>query len=408
MDRNIKLIWLARLVMSAARSLAGVIVPIYLALLGFNGTRLGELFALVGIVSAIMSSLVGYLADKIGNKFALVVFPLLAAMAAIYYAFFSHILGLYIFAALGSFGRGAGAGGGMVGPYQPAESSFLIQGVPAKFRNDVFGRISLMSTLGALLGALLAVFAPGGHLKGTDLSAAFRLSMLLIAGLSICASLLALGIKEKVESAKVRKARAGGGFWPKRSMKLLVRFWATNSLNGIAVGMFGPFITYWFFKRFGAGPAKIGFLFAIVNLASLSSAISAAPLARRFGIVKASTFLRFAQSILLFPLALAPNFLVASVVYLIRMLAQRAALPLRQSFAVAMAHPDERARVAALSNVPSQVFSAASPSLSGWMFDNLSLSIPFEIGGLLQLLSGMLYYHFFKTTRPEEELEESG
>ena len=67
--------------MSAARSLAGVIVPIYLALLGFNGTRLGELFTLVGIVSAVMSSLVGYLADKIGNKFALVVFPLLAAMA---------------------------------------------------------------------------------------------------------------------------------------------------------------------------------------------------------------------------------------------------------------------------------------------------------------------------------------
>jgi predicted MFS family arabinose efflux permease len=172
--------------------------------------------------------------------------------------------------------------------------------------------------------------------------------------------------------------------------------------------MFGPFITYWFFKRFGAGPAKIGFLYAIVNLASLSSAISAAPLARRFGIVKASTFLRFAQSILLFPLALAPNFIVASAIYLIRMLAQRAALPLRQSFAVAMAHPDERARVAALSNLPSQVFSAASPSLSGWMFDNLSLSIPFEIGGLLQLLSGLLYYHFFKATRPEEELDESG
>ena len=40
------------------------------------------------------------------------------------------------------------------------------------------------------------------------------------------------------------------------------------------------------------------------------------------------------------------------------------------------------------------------------MFDNLALSVPFEIGGLVQFISVIFYYQFFKDLKPEEERDD--
>ena len=404
-DRNLRLVLGSRLFMSSSRAMAGIVVPIYLVLLHYSGVRIGELFVVVAAASAVFSTLVGFVSDRIGRKPFLVIFPFFASLAALYFAISTNDVGLFLFAALGSFGRGAGAGAGLVGPYQPAENSLITENVVARFRNDVFGRLGLMATLGALLGSLASAIVPTSRLGGADPLSEFRPAMVVISIFALVATLLGTMIKETRTPAQQRAQRSSG-FWPRKSMKLLTRFWITNSLNGLATGMFGPFISYWFFRRFGAGPAKIGMLYAVINAATLVSAVSAAPLARRFGLVRATSILRLLQSVLLIPFALAPTFLTAGAIYMVRMLSQRAALPLRQSYAVAMADPLERGRVAALSNVPSQFLSAASPSLAGWMFDNLALSVPFEIGGLVQFISVIFYYQFFKDLKPEEERDD--
>lgn len=150
--RDIRLLLTARAFMSAGRALAGIIVPIYLALIGYSALTLGALFVAVAITSAVLSSITGLLSDRFGRKPFIVVLPWFAALAAFVFAF-SHVEAiLFVFAALGSFGRGAGAGAGMIGPYQPAEQAFLADTVPARHRNTRFGWIAFASSLGALIG----------------------------------------------------------------------------------------------------------------------------------------------------------------------------------------------------------------------------------------------------------------
>ncbi|MGH2486933.1 MAG: MFS transporter, partial [Ktedonobacterales bacterium] len=143
----------ARVCMSATRALAGVLVPIYLALIGYSGFALGTLFAVVALASAAMTALIGILSDRVGRKIFIVVIPWLAAAAALVFAFTRVGALIFIFAALGSFGRGAGAGAGTVGPYQPAEQALLADAVSSKHRNSLFGRIAFASSLGALIGS---------------------------------------------------------------------------------------------------------------------------------------------------------------------------------------------------------------------------------------------------------------
>ncbi len=418
-DRNMGLLIAARVFMSAARALAGIIVPIYLAIIGFNGLELGLLFVITALASALLSSAVGVFSDRLGRKIFIIILPFFAAMAALVFAF-SHVVGLlFFFAALGSFGRGAGARAGIIGPYQPAEQALLAETVPAKYRNSLFGRVAFASSLGALIGsgpfATLPELLPHFGVLGIS---SYQLSFLIMAVLAFIAGLLAIPVREtrpRREPQVVPGATALAGSKPRRkrqaisqqSKSILIRLWITNATNGLAVGFFGPFITYWFFRRYGVGPAQIGLLFAIINLAAMFSNLGAASFAARVGLIRAIVIGRVLQALLMIPMVLAPTFWMAGMFYLTRMLAQRLALPLRQSYVMGVVPADERGTIGALSNLPMQVTSSASPALAGYLFDHVSLALPFEIGALLQGVNAVLFFFFFRAVLPPEEQEKA-
>ncbi len=384
--------------MSAGRALAGVVVPIYLAERGFSAFALAGYVLAVALVSAVLSTLIGTTADALGRRVFLIVLPLVTAGAALAFAFGRDPVLLVVAGALGSFGRGAGAGAGAIGPYQPAESAYVTDEVAPARRNAVFGRLASASALGATVGSLLALTAPH-HAHGT-VPSDFRVAFVLIAAVSALAGLVALGLGERPRTPTHHRARPR---FPHRSRWLLYRLWVTNTLNGAAVGMFGPFVTYWLYRRYDAGPATVGLLYAVINVVTIASTLSAAGLARRWGLVRTVSVVRIAQSVLLVPMVLAPSLWWAGAVYLVRMVIQRIGLPLRQSYALALADPDERASVAALSNLPSQVAMSVSPLLTGYLFDEVSLSLPFEIAAALQLANATTFWALFRDHPPEEE-----
>lgn len=83
------------------------------------------------------------------------------------------------------------------------------------------------------------------------------------------------------------------------------------------------------------------------------------------------------------------------------MATQRIGLPLRQSYVQDLAHPEERAGLAALSNLPAQATQAGSQVLAGYLFDAASLALPFELASVFQLANGVLYGVLFGRFRPQ-------
>jgi len=397
-DANMWIILGARLSMSAARAIAGVVVALYLTAEGFSAVELGLIFLCVTVISAIMSSSIGVLSDRFGRKSFMVVIPLLAAVAAGVFTVSRNPAMLFVFASLGSFGRGAGAGGGSVGPYQPAESALVAEGVPTWARSTAFGRVAFVSSLGALFGGLLAGLARTHHHMGhVAATAAYQPAFIAAAVLAAVAGIAALGLHEhRATSHKVSTGRRRGVRWPRRSWPALWRLWTTNSVNGLAIGLMGPYVSYWLARRYGVSPGTIGLLFAIVNLGSLVSTLAAAGIGRRLGTVRAIAGVRAISGVLLVPMVLAPSFWMAGVLYFVRMMVQRVGLPLRQSFTQDLADPAERASLAALSNLPAQGTMAGSQVLAGYLFEEVSLSSPFELAAVFQCVNAALYVILFR------------
>ncbi len=392
--------------MSVGRALAGVVTPIYLALVGFGPVELALYVMVVAAGSAFLSTAIGTLSDRIGRRVFLITVPLLTALAAGVFALTASHVALFFAGALGSFGRGAGAGAGAIGPYQPAESAYITERVTPGHRNDIFGRLTFASSLGASVGGVVALLVPSTHAHGNAATDLFRVAFLVIAVVSALAGLIAVALHESAPAHRGTAHRRPR--FPRHSRWLLYRLWVTNTLNGAAVGMFGPFLTYWLYRRFHAGPGAVGVLFALVNVATMASSLSAATWARRWGLVRTISVVRVLQSILIIPMVLSPDFALAGAWYLVRMLVQRIGLPLRQSYVVGLADTSERASVIALSNAPSQIATATSPLLTGYLFAEANLLVPFEIAAVLQLANALTFWGFFRAHPPQEEREVTG
>ncbi|MGH2871323.1 MAG: MFS transporter [Solirubrobacteraceae bacterium] len=410
--RDSSLLLAARVLMSAQRALIGVVVPIYLARGGFSATELGAMFSLVALASAALSAGIGFAADRVGRKVFVVCVPLLSAVAGVVFSFTDVTAALFAAAAVGSFGRGSGAGGGQIGPYQPAEQALMADKVSTEgARNKLFGLIASASATGGLLGSVLAITPLTSPTHHAVDAATYRPVFLTATLLAVLAAACALPVREAMPKHAERRDAVPARRWRLRgrqrpdgastprlspaSARLIRRLWMTNGVNGAAVGLFGPFITYWLYRRYGAGPAEIGTLYTIANLITIATNQLAAPLAGRHGTVRTVVVIRAAQALLLPALALMPAFAAAGAVYTCRLAIQRIGMALRQSFVMGAAPPAERARVGAFSQLPTQGLSALSPTLSGYLFAEVSLAAPFALAGVLQLINAILFHHFF-------------
>ena len=402
MQRDVALLLGARVAMSATRASTSIIVPIYLAGLGYRGVELGVLFLVVALCGAAQAVVIGMFADRYGRKLFVVAVPLVTAVAAALFTAGTAPALLFVTAALGSFGRGAGAGGGSIGPYQSAEQALVASLVEPGTRTSVFGALASASAAGGLAGSLLALLPQAGIALGFSGTGPDRFALLLVAGCALIAGLLALPVREPRQEPLPTRIRFTA---PQRSRGLLYRLSATNTVNGIGVGLFGPFITYWFFVRFGVGTTELGLMFAAINAATIVTNLGAGRIARWTGLVRSVVWLRVAQALLLVPLALAPTLTVAGLVYLARIIVQRLGMSMRQSFVMGAADPAERAAVASLSQMPSQVAGALVPPVTGYLLDEVSLAVPFVIAAGFQLAYAVLFHVMFgRTVVPEETI----
>ena len=188
------------------------------------------------------------------------------------------------------------------------------------------------------------------------------------------------------------------------SWRLVSRFMVTAATNGLAIGMLGPLLVYWFYRRFGVDAAEIGRLYFVLNLIAAAPYLLAGRMAARFGSVNAVVVCRAVASLLLGVMVLMPSFWLAGLLYGARMIFNTLSIPVRQSFLMGVIPPAERSAAAGMASFPAQVGSSISPYVAGYLMQQVALELPLEVAALLQALNATLYYFFFRAVRPPEEI----
>lgn len=398
--------WLfaTRMVRMFAYGFIAIILGLYLTQVGLNDTQVGLVLSLTLLGDALVSLPITIIADRFGRRKMLMIGAGLMILAGVIFALTNNILLLTITAIIGTISPS----GNEVGPFLAVEQAALPQTTTAKQRTQVFAWYSLlgsvMTGLGSFIGGSIAQTLQTSGQTPLD---SYRV---VIVGYALLGAVLAIMFTRLSPAVEVEGAQ-GPVTWQslfglKRSQRVVRNLSLLFMLDAFAGGLIvQSLVAVWFNRVYGVDPAVIGAIYLGANLFAGLSALAAARVAARYGLVNTMVFTHVPSNILLILVPLMPNLPLAITMLLARFSISQMDVPTRQSYTVAVVDPEERSAANGITNIARTTATAVSPLATGALFGagGWWLSVPFLLAGGLKLIYDYLLYQQFITVKPPEE-----
>jgi MFS family permease len=398
-----RILFVTRLLRMFAYGFLSIVLVLYLAQLGYSPGLIGLLLSLTLFGDAAISLWMTTTADRAGRRRILIAGAGLMVFAAFFFALTNRFELLMIAAIIGVISPS----GNEVGPFLAVEQAALSQIVPDQQRTKIFAWYNLVGSSATAAGALAA-----GNLTQILLKAgvaplnSYR-SVIIIYGLiGLLLMPLFMRLSSSVEAPRPVTISTQSRFGLHHSKATIFRLSALFGLDAFAGGFIvQSVVAYWFHIRFGAEPAELGAIFFGANLLAGISALAAAAVAARIGLVNTMVFTHLPSNILLTLIPLMPTLPLAVAVLFIRFSISQMDVPARQSYTMALVSHDERAAAAGVTGIVRSVGAAISPALAGLLLSNPALlAAPFLLSGGLKIVYDLLLYCNFRTV-PERHPE---
>jgi MFS family permease len=395
------LLFSTRILRLFAYGFLSVILALYLIEAGLDERAIGLLFSFTLAGDAGISLWLTTSADRIGRKRMLLLGALLMMLAGTAFLLTRNPLLLTLAAIVGVISPS----GNEIGPFLSIEQAALSQLVPDRRRTTIFAWYNLSGSFATATGALASGWlAKTLQTNGWSALDSYRvvLSGYALAGALIF--LLFLALSPAVEAGQeVKPVRRTLGLHQSRGV--VARLSALFAVDAFAGGLIiQSMMAYWFHVRFGVNEGVLGSIFFGANILAGISALLAARIAAKIGLINTMVYTHIPSSVLLMLVPLMPNLPLAITVLLARFSISQMDVPTRQSYTLAVVAPDERSAASGVTTIARSVGAALSPSLSGVLMSIPSLfSLPFFLCGGLKIVYDLALYRNFKALKPPEE-----
>ncbi len=403
-DRQASLLFAARFIRLFAYGSLSVVLVFYLISIGLTEPQTGLLLALTLAGDTAISLLITTRADRVGHRRMLLAGAALMVAAGIVFALTNTFWILLVAAIIGIISPS----GQEVGPFLPIEQAMLSRMTADANRTRVFAWYTLTGTMATALGALAGGILTRalGHAMTTV--GTYRAVVLLYAALG---SVLALVFLQLPRDAAAVAPAAGSGEGAAiarlsgvgRSRPVVLRLSALFALDAFGGGFIAQsFAAYWFHLRFGIEPSVLGPIFFAANVLAGFSALVAARLATRFGLIRTMVWTHLPSNVLLILIPFMPTLWLATALLLVRFSISQMDVPARQSYVMAVVAPEERSAAGGITGVARTLGAAISPLFVGVLFASpATIGVPFVLAGALKIgYDLLLYRQFAGTERP--------
>jgi len=384
-----------RVIRMFAYGFLSVVLVLYLAQLGLSEWLIGLLLSLTLIGDAAISLWMTTSADRVGRRRILMAGAGLMLFAGVLFALTDKLALLLIAAIIGVISPS----GYEVGPFLSVEQAALSQIVPDRVRTQVFAWYNLDGSFATAAGALC-----GGGLTellqqmGVIPLNSYRTVLVLYGVMGVLLAMLFTQLSPKVEAIHSEGPPTPSRFGLHRSRPIVLKLSTLFGLDAFAGGfVVQSLVAYWFHIRFGVQPAALGGIFFGANILAGISALAAAWVAARIGLVNTMVFTHLPSNVLLMLVPLMPNLPSAIVLLFARFAISQMDVPARQSYTMAVVAPDERSAAAGITGVARSIGAAISPTFAGVLLGNpVLLGAPFFVAGALKVVYDILLYRSFR------------
>jgi MFS family permease len=383
-----RLLFAARIVRLFAYGFVAVVLVLYLSAIGLDDHRIGLLLSLTLAGDVLVSLYLTTRADALGRKRTLLAGALLMIGAAVVFAITRDFTLLVLAATIGVISPS----GNEVGPFLAVEQVALAQAAHGRDRTSLFAWYNLAGSFATAAGSLAGGFLAGALLsRGFGAVASYRSAIIAYAVLGGVMAMVFAGMSSAIEGERAAKP-VRSLFRVEQSRSIVMKLSGLFAIDSFAGGMVvQSIVAYWFYRRFGLNPAALGTLFFGANLAAGVSALLAARIARRFGLLNTMVFTHLPSNILLILVPLMPTLPLAITVLLLRFSISQMDVPTRQAFVIAAVASSERTAAAGITGVARTTGAALAPVIAMPLIASLTHSwVPFIAAGALKIVYDVL------------------
>ena len=394
LTRNVRLLVAARTARSVGQGVTVASFTLYLHALGYGGAAIGSVLMAALSFGILLTLVVGPLSDRRGRRGLLLGYETAAAAAALAAIVSPNEAVLIGAATIAGFGRGAN---GAAGPFSPVEQAWLAREVDGAARRYAFSLNATLGFLGMATGAALVALPPLFGYRYAHLDNYRLLFLVPLTGSIAAMAMIGCAREPPTLAAGVPDPALLRAAAPltRRENHQLRRLALTNAINGLAIGIIGPLMAYWFARRFGERPALIGPALAVSFLLASFGSVLSGKLSVRFGAVRSVVWMRLIGLMMLLATPFAPVFGAAVALYALRAAFNQGTAGARQAVAAGLTRPERRGLAASVQNLSTQIPRATGPVLGGWLIHLGWFTAPFLIATALQALYLYLYRRYF-------------
>jgi MFS family permease len=392
--RNIVLLYAARAARGFGDGFAVILLPAYLAEIGFDAFQIGLIATAALLGTAAATLLIGHLGVRHDIRNLLLFGAAMMIATGLAFPSAQHIVFVAFVAFFGTMNPSAGDLGILV----PLEHAMIARSVEDRARTGAFARYSLIGALATAAGALAAAAPDLLGAAGIGKLTALTMLFYAYAGLGVLSALFYARLPH-VELASSAPPSALG---PSRGIvyKMAALFSVDSFAGGFAVQ---SLIALWLFERFDLSLTATSVFFFWSNVLAAFSYPVAARLARRFGLVNTMVFTHIPSSLCLIVAAFAPNLVLVLALLLVRAALSQMDVPTRTSYVMAVVTPEERPAAASVTAVPRSLASAISPAIAGALLSTTVSGLPLVICGCLKIAYDVALLYSFRHIKPPEE-----
>ena len=389
-DKNLLTILIATTLRGYNLGFMGVFLGVYFYFIGLSDLKFGIALSCVTFSGALSNLFVYFFKNIISRK----QFLIIMSVSSVVGGFIFLITENYFLILLASLLSISSITGGDRTGITSVEIPIISKLVELKKQTSAYSVYNFLPMISKIIGTSILLIVPI-LTSVTELKTKTVYSILLIIYIliSIIQTLVynfldhKIEAKEKIEN-KISKINNNES----TLIIIITCLFAIDSFGGGFIAR--SFITFWLIKKFSLSEATLSIIFIIAQVLNGLSLVIAPKIAKNIGVLNTMILSQMIANGIIIVAALSSNWILATVLYLIKESFNDLDIPTRQAFMMSIVKENNQTQMASMSNLGRTAAHTFSPGIAGYISSVFGISLSLVFGSTIKLLYSLILLRF--------------
>ena len=393
-NKNLVTILLATTLRGYNLGFLGVFLGIYLYYLGLSNLQFGIALSCFTLSGAISNLFVYFLKNILSRKISLISMSLSATISGIMLMYTDNY---YVILIAAIFSIGSITGGDRTG-ISSIEIPIISKLVEPKNQTYAYSIYNFLPMISKIIGTSILIIIPVlRSITSLQTKSIYLILLTIYTVINTMQTFTYIFLNKEIESINYEKTKiipTSGS--DSKLILIITSLFAIDSFGGGFIAR--SFISFWLIKSFSLNEGILSIIFILAQILNGISLILAPKIAKKIGVLNTMILSQIIANSIIVVAALSTNWIIASILYLIKEAFNDLDIPTRQAFMMNIVSEQNQTQMASISNLGRTGAHTFSPGVAGYVSSIFGINLSLVFGGTIKIIYALILLRFKSIT----------